>query len=118
MSPIRAYEAIAFAIGFLLIIAAVSIKAYRLGETQTEARYQAKELAEQAAKDRALDAAAKAIAQINVTQQTIVQKVQHEVETKTVYRDCLIPSDGVRLLNDAIAGKAEPADSVGVQTAP
>ena len=70
------------------------------------------------AQDKALDAAAKAVAQLNITQQTIVQKVQHEVQTKTVYRDCVVPDDGSRLLNAAISNQDQPASGDGVQTTP
>ena len=75
-------------------------------------------IAAKEAQDKALDAAAKAVAQLNITQQTIVQKVQHEVQTKTVYRDCVVPDDGSRLLNAAISNKDQPASGDGVQPAP
>ncbi len=71
--------------------------------------------AESQAKSEALQAAAQAIAQIEVRQQTIVQKVQHEVQTKTVYRDCVVPSDGRGLLNAAIESRDKPAGDSGVQ---
>ena len=75
-------------------------------------------IATKEAQDKALDAAAKAVAQLNITQQTIVQKVQHEVQTKTVYRDCIVPADGRGLLNSAITGNPEPAGGDAVQASP
>lgn len=70
------------------------------------------------AQDKALDAAAKAVAQLNITQQTIVQKVQHEVQTKTVYGDCVVPDDGSRLLNAAISNQDQSSSDDGVQATP
>jgi len=54
------------------------------------------------AQDKALDAAAKAIAQIDVKQQTIVQRVTHETVEKPVYRDCVNDSGVMRDINAAI----------------
>lgn len=90
---------------------------YGTGRDVVESRHAAIALAESKARDQALQAAAEAIAKIEIKQQTIVKKVQHEVQTNTVYRDCVVPADGVRLLNDAISGKAQggPASGGGVQ---
>ena len=88
-----------------------------VGNRLKQAEWDRSIIATKDAQDKALDAAAKAVAQLNITQQTIVQKVQHEVQTKTVYRDCVVPDDGSRLLNAAISNQ-EPASGDGVQAAP
>ncbi len=49
--------------------------------------------------------AAKAISEINVVHQTIRGQVHREIQTNTVYRDCIVPADGVRIANDALSGK-------------
>lgn len=89
-----------------------------VGNRLKQAEWDRSIIATKEAQDKALDAAAKGIAQLNITQQTIVQKVQHEVQTKTVYRDCVVPDDGSRLLNAAISNQDQPASGDGVQTAP
>ena len=89
-----------------------------VGNRLKQAEWDRSIIATKEAQDKALDAAAKAVAQINITQQTIVQKVQHEVQTKTVYRDCVVPDDGSRLLNAAISNQDQPASGYGVQTTP
>ena len=87
----------------------------RYGTKSKQAEWDAATLSLKDAQDKALKAAASAIAQIEVKQQTIVQKVQHEVQTKTVYRDCIVPADGRGLLNAAIESRDKPAGDSGVQ---
>lgn len=68
---------------------------------------------EDAAREKTLQAAqegaAAAIAALKPVNTTIVQKVQREIQTNTVYRDCRLPADGLRLANEAITGRPEPA---------
>jgi len=78
------------------------------GQDQKQGEWDAAKVAEADGQAKALEAAAKEIAKIEVTQQTIVQKVRRETIEKPVYRDCLVPSSGVGLLNQAIDGQAEP----------
>lgn len=59
--------------------------------------------------EAAQDGAAKAIAANKPINQTIVQKVQHEIETNTVYRDCRNTPDGLFRINEALTGRAQPA---------
>ena len=61
-----------------------------------------------AVKEAAQDGAAKSIAANKPINQTIVQKVQHEIETNTVYRDCRNTPDGVLRINEALTGRAQP----------
>lgn len=105
-------------IAILLLIASVFGVGVRYGTKSKQAEWDAATLASKDAQDKALQAAASAIAQIEVKQQTIVQKVQHEVKTKTVYRDCVVPADGRSLLNSAITGNPEPAGGDAVQASP
>ena len=105
-------------IALLLAFAGVFGIGCRYGLNVKQGEWDAAVNAESEAKDKALQAAAQAIAQINVTQQTIVQKVQHEIQTKTVYRDCIVPADGRGLLNAAISSRDKPAGDSGVQAAP
>lgn len=92
---------------------------YGSGQDSQKAKQADIDKAVQATREAAQLGTAEAISKIEIKQQTIVQKVQHEVQTKTVYRDCVVPADGVRLLNDAIAGKAPagPASGGAVQGA-
>lgn len=108
-------------IGALLLWASSVIGAgwwmHGVGRDGEIAKQASAEKIRQETRDAAQQGAAQAIATIEIKQQTIVQKVQHEVQTNTVYRDCVVPADGVRLLNDAISGKAQggPAGGGGVQ---
>lgn len=101
------------------VLAALGLVAtgWKLGIDHEKAKQADVKEAIQQTRDAAQQGAAQAIASIEIKQQTIVQKVQHEVQTNTVYRDCVVPADGVRLLNDAISGKAQgrPASGGGVQ---
>lgn len=105
-------------IALILAFAGVFGIGCRYGLNAKQGEWDAAVKAESEAKDKALQAAAQAIAQIEVRQQTIVQKVQHEVQTKTVYRDCIVPADGRGLLNAAISARDKPASDSGVQAAP
>lgn len=59
--------------------------------------------------DAANAAAAQAIAQIKPKYTTIQNEVQREIRTETVYADCRHSPDGLRLVNQALNGGAEPA---------
>jgi len=59
--------------------------------------------------DAAQMAAATAIAANKPVNQTIVQRATREVQTNTVYRDCLNTSDQLRNINQALTGAAQPA---------
>lgn len=71
-------------------------------ETATQARI---DKATAATLETAQQGAAAAIAKIKITNTTIKGEVQREVQTNTVYRDCRVPSDGMRIINDALSGK-------------
>lgn len=87
----------------LLAILAAGAGGFRLGADH--------EVAAQARSDKhiteavtaAADASAKAIAALKVKSTTIQSKVQHEIQTHTIYRDCKLPADGLQLANQALA---------------
>jgi len=60
-------------------------------------------------RDAAQKGAADAIAALKPVNKTIVQKTQREITENVVYRDCRVPPAGVRLANEAITGRTEPA---------
>lgn len=60
--------------------------------------------------DAANSAWADKVAGLKPTYTTIQNKVQHEIETNTVYRDCKLSSDGLLLANQALTGGAKPTD--------
>jgi len=68
------------------------------------ARALEKALAEQQAIEFERDVAEQKLAALRAEQgqksKIIVKKVNHEVE-KMVYRECIVPDDGVRLINEA-----------------
>lgn len=51
-----------------------------------------------------------AIQNIRVENRTIYQRTQREITEKPVYRDCVLPDDGVRLINVARAGSSGQSD--------
>lgn len=80
--------------------------AYSHGIEVAEGRHAAAELATQQTRDAAMQGAAEAISKIKVVNTTIRGEVQREIQTNTVYRDCRLPADGLRIANEAIAGSA------------
>lgn len=55
-------------------------------------------------------AAASAIAKIKPRNITIRQELDREIQTRVEYRDCRHGPDGLRLINEALTGRAEPID--------
>lgn len=96
--------------------------AYLQGRQDGRETTQARAIREQAigaqAAQAAASAAAGAIAQIRVTHTTIQQRLETHVREIPVYADpaCDIPADGVRHINDALAGTVSdgPAGAAGV----
>jgi hypothetical protein len=117
MSQVKLYEALAFLLAFVLLLAGAGIKGYHMGSAAVEAKYLATANADQKARDETAQIIAQRLADMASTQAKTVERVTHEVKTNTVYRDCVVPDSGVRLLNDAISGTSEPAGDNGVQAA-
>lgn len=93
------------ALGAVLLAAGAfgyGVKVGADGELATQARV---EEVRKAAEESAEQGAAAAIANIKVTNTTIRGEVQREIQTNTVYRDCRLPADGVRLINEALTGQ-------------
>jgi hypothetical protein len=62
--------------------------------------------------ERAMLGAANEIAKIQLKQTTIYNKVQKEVQTNTVYRECKHTADGLRSINEALTNsKTESIDT-------
>lgn len=96
---------------FMLALAGFGAGGFKLGsdhEVAAQAREQ-NHIAE--AVDAANNTAASAISEIKPIYQTINSKVQHDVETHTVYNDCKLPASGVLLVNQALNGGAVAPDS-------
>lgn len=62
-----------------------------------------------AVKEAAQTGAAVAIAANQPVNKTIVQKVQHEIQTNTVYAECKHTDAGLRGINEALTGRPQPA---------
>ncbi|MDP3625004.1 MAG: hypothetical protein Q8S12_00290 [Hydrogenophaga sp.] len=63
-------------------------------------------------REAAQQGAAAAIAALKPRNVTIRQELEREIQTNTVYRDCIVPAGGVRLANEALTGRPEPAGGV------
>lgn len=61
------------------------------------------------ASDAAQEGAAKAIAAQRPRNVTIKQETEREIQTHVQYRDCRASADGLRLANEALTGRPEPA---------
>lgn len=104
------YLIIGLGMAWVASIASAGWVAYGAGQDNITA-FNAK--AEQIVRDTreaAQTGAAQAIAANRPRNTTIVNEVQREVQTNTVYRDCRHTPDGVRGINEALTGKRpEPA---------
>ena len=87
------------------------------GWSLKQAQWDASLVAAQKSAQETAQAVALRLADMATQGAKITERVTHEVKTNTVYRDCRVPADGVRLLNDAISVR-EPASDSGVQSAP
>jgi len=86
-----------------------------IGEDRIIAKQAGDEQIRQQTREDAQQGAAAAIAANKPINNTIVQKVQHEIRTERVYADCRVPSAGMQLANQAITGRPpEPAGGVGM----
>lgn len=80
-----------------------------VGQDSLEAQQARETKIAQVAYESAQTAAARAIAEMEIKNVTITQPIRTEVRTRTVYATCKHTPDGLRALNNAIAGRAEPA---------
>jgi len=79
-----------------------------VGKDSIEAQQARENKIAQVAYESAQSAAAKAIAEMEIKNVTITQPIRTEVRTRTVYAECKHTPDGLRALNSAITGGAEP----------
>lgn len=102
----------------LLALIGFGFGCIEIGKDLKQGEFDAKSTAANQARDEIVNATANKLAAMAPTQAAITERVIREVKTNTVYRDCVLPDSGVRVLNNAIAGtKPEPFGGVGVQTA-
>ena len=80
-----------------------------LGQDKEYAKRAREDAIVQKVSDAAQTAAAKAIAANKPVNQTIVQKATREVQTNTVYRDCLNSAVQLRNINQALTGADQPS---------
>ena len=80
-----------------------------LGQDKEYAKRAREDAIIQKVSDAAQTAAAEAIAANKPINQTIVQKATREVQTNTVYRDCLNSAVQLRNINQALTGSDQPA---------
>lgn len=97
------------AIGALLALIGVFGTGVATGKKWEEGRNAIEQNHIVEAVDAANAASATAIAGIKVTNQTINNKVRHEVETNTVYSDCKLTPNGLLLANSALSGTKPPS---------
>lgn len=88
----------------------------QIGKDLKQGEIDAAEKAASKARAELIDAAANKLAAMAPKQDAITERVIREVKTNTVYRDCVLPDSGVRMLNDAIRG-SEPSGGDRVQAA-
>jgi hypothetical protein len=83
-----------------------------VGMKWAEGRQAVEEKHIQEATEAASTAAAKAISEQKQVFTTIQGKVVHETSTNTIYRDCVVPADGMQLVRQALnGGTVPPSDS-------
>lgn len=95
------------------IVVGAAYGGWWLRDLQAEAAEGARATAEAAA-DRRMNALAArvatstetAIAGIRIENRNIFNETQREIQTNTVYRDCVLPADGLRIANKARSGAA------------
>lgn len=108
----KALIAFAFVAAVTTMVAGIYFEGKRAGKADCAERAAVIREAAQAAADSAASAAATAISKIKVQNRTIMNEVQREVQTNTVYRDCRHSDEQLRRINAALTGeRAEPAGS-------
>lgn len=102
------------AAGALAVAATVGAFFYgqRIGAQGEIAKQAGIDAAVRDTREAAQQGAAAAIAALKPRNVTIRQELEREIQTNTVYRDCVVPAGGVRLANEALTGRAQPAGGV------
>lgn len=99
----------------IVVVLAFAWACVEFGKDLKQGEIDAKALAESNARKELVTATAEKLAAMAANQAAVTERVIREVKTNTIYRDCVLPDSGVRLLNDAISGNKPTGDS-GVQT--
>jgi hypothetical protein len=100
----------------LILCALAGFGGYWMGLDAKQGEWDSSKLADSEAREESMQTAAQAIARMIPQQAKTTERVTHEVKTNTVYRECVIPDSGRRLLNDAISGiETESSGGDGVQ---
>ena len=110
MTPIKAYEAMALVLAFVLVLAAAGLKGYHMGQAASDAKYLAAKEASREAQDKALQAAAEALRTMAPAQAKVIERVTHETTTVPVYRDCRNTAGGLRDINSALTNSEPSGD--------
>jgi len=100
-----------------LAIIAFGWACIEMGKDLKQGEFDAKAKAAADARAEIVNATAEKLAAMAPKQEAITERVIREVKTNTVYRDCVLPDSGVRLLNDAIKAGGQPSGVDGVQAA-
>jgi hypothetical protein len=95
-------------VAFLLSILGAGAGGFKLGADHEIAAKAREDKHVSAAIEAATKTSAEAIAAIRPKYTTIQNEVQREIRTNTVYSDCKLPADGLRLVQQALNGGAVP----------
>ena len=96
-------------VGVLLAFAGGTFYGMGLGEDREFAKRAREDAIVSQVREAAQSAAAQEIAKIKPRNVTIRQEMQREIETRTIYRDCRHSADGLRVINEALTGRSQPA---------
>jgi hypothetical protein len=104
------YILIAIGIAWVASVGFAGYKGADYGETKAKAEQATLDDALKQTREAALEGAALAIAANRPINNTIVQKVQREIQTNTIYTECRHTANGLRGVNEALTGKSsQPA---------
>ena len=103
------------AIGGLVLWAASLWFTYGAGRDSEIATQAREDAATERATDAALKTAAEVLANIEVNYGPTREKITREIRTDVRYSDCVVGPDGLRALNEAIAGAPGPEPAGGGQ---
>ncbi len=102
-------------IGVIIASFIATIASYKFGYDNGTNEIKALQLSEEKliakVEESARLGAANEIAKIQLKQTTIYNKVQREVQTNTVYRECKHTADGLRNLNEALTNQRSDDNS-------
>lgn len=97
------------ALAWSLSVGAAGIYGMKLGKDTKEAAAAREEKLVREATDKTLTLTAEAIAKIEVKHVTVTQKLQKEVFSREVFRECVSGPEPVRLFNSTIGEGSAPA---------